>query len=110
MMTSSGGSYEVTPDELASQAATLAQIGDRVDGLVGSAGRLAERLPLLGTAPPALHLAARLREAAGREGLTGEVGATNTELHSYHRALKETISSYLDADSDAAGGFGGATP
>ncbi|GLZ31807.1 hypothetical protein Lesp02_39950 [Lentzea sp. NBRC 105346] len=90
--------YRVESGELTAQANALAAIGDGVDGLVTSADRLAERLPQLGTAPPAQHLALRLREAAGRSGLSGEVGTATTELHSYHRALAETIASYLDVE------------
>jgi hypothetical protein len=90
--------YQVVPEELSSRAAALAEIGHEVDGLVGSASRLAERVPRLGTAPPALHLAARLREAAGETGLVGEVDTAGAELHNYHRALAATISSYLEAD------------
>ena len=55
---------------------------------MSSAQRLAERSPLLGTSPTAMHLAARLREAAGPAGLTGEVSAADTELTSYHEALR----------------------
>ncbi|WP_432757863.1 hypothetical protein [Saccharopolyspora erythraea] len=85
-----------------SQVAALTALGDRTNALVGSAGRLAERLPRLGTAPPALHLAMRLREAAGQSGLTGEVTAADTELNGFHRSLKETVTGYLDRESDAA--------
>lgn len=69
----------------------LTDIGDQTSGLVTSAGRLAEHLPLLGTAPPAMHLAMRLREAAGPAGLTGEVSAAGAELTSCHRALRGTL-------------------
>jgi len=60
-------------DELIAQVKALVDIGDQTSGLVSSAQRLAERHPLLGTAPPAMHLSSRLRDAAGPAGLTGEV-------------------------------------
>ncbi|KAA2265224.1 hypothetical protein F0L68_05085 [Solihabitans fulvus] len=92
--------FQVAPQELTAQVAALAAIGDQTNGLVNSAGRLAARLPMLGTSPPALHLAMRLREAAGRSGLTGEVSAADTELSNFHRALKETVASYEQGEHD----------
>lgn len=97
--------FEVLTDELAVQVRSLVDIGDRTTGLVSSAGRLAEHEPLLGTAPPAMHLALRLREAAGPAGLTGEVTAADTELASYHRALHATVTRYQDGDSEVAWQF-----
>lgn len=97
--------YQVALRELAAQAATLAALGDQTDGLVTSAGRLAERLPKLGTAPPAMHLAMRLRDAAGESGLTGEVTAVDTELNSYHRALSDTVRGYLADEEHLARTF-----
>lgn len=94
--------FEVLTDELGGQVRALVDIGDGTSGLVSSAGRLAERRPLLGTAPPALHLATRLREAAGPAGLTGEVTAADTELASYHRALRATVDRYRDGDREVA--------
>jgi hypothetical protein len=94
--------YEVLTDELGGRVRALADIGDQTGGLVTSAGRLAEHQPLLGTAPPALHLAMRLREAAGPAGLTGEVSAADTELASYHRALRATVTRYRDGDREVA--------
>jgi hypothetical protein len=102
--TSSRG-FEILSDELFAQVKTLIDIGDQTSGLVSSAGRLAERRPLLGTAPPALHLASRLREAAGQAGLTGEVSAADTELSSYHRALRDTVNRYRDGDNELAWQF-----
>lgn len=92
--------FEVLTDELVGQVRALVDIGDRTSGLVSSAARLAERQPMLGTAPPAAHLAMRLREAAGPAGLTGEVSAADTELASYHRALHATVNRYTDADRE----------
>ena len=104
--------YQVAPQELSAQVAALAALGDQTAGLVASAGRLAERSPRLGTAPPALHLAMRLREAAGQAGLTGEVSAADTELTGCHHALRATVSGYLDTEADIAWALrnaGGAT-
>jgi hypothetical protein len=94
--------FEVLTDELIGRIRTLIDIGDQTSDLVSSAGRLAEHQPLLGTAPPAMHLAARLREAAGPAGLTGEVGAADAELASYHRTLRANVDRYRDGDSEIA--------
>jgi hypothetical protein len=102
---SSDDGFEVLTDELTGQVRALVDIGDQTNGLVSSAGRLAEHRPLLGAAPPAMHLAVRLREAAGPAGLTGEVGAADAELASYHRALRDTVSRYQDGDSEIAWKF-----
>ncbi|WP_236808872.1 hypothetical protein [Amycolatopsis albispora] len=88
------------PQELTAQVAALAALGDRTTGLVSSANRLAEQLPRLGTAPPALHLAMRLREAAGESGLSGEVTAADGRLNDYHRALHATVDRYTEAEAD----------
>lgn len=93
--------YHVSPAELAAQVAALARLGDQTSTLAGSAGRLAEHLPRLGTAPPALHLANRLREAAGEAGLTGEIGAADTELTGFHDALQATVRHYREHESGA---------
>lgn len=95
--------FVVLLDELLGQIRELVDLGDQTNGLVSTAGLLAERRPLLGTAPPALHLSSRLREAAGPAGLTGDVGAADTELASYHRALQDTVDSYRTSDSEIAG-------
>jgi hypothetical protein len=97
--------FEVLADELIGQVRGLVDIGDQTTGLVSSAGRLAERTPMLGTAPPAMHLAMRLREAAGPTGLTGNVSAADTELASYHRALDATVKRYQDGDREIAWRF-----
>jgi hypothetical protein len=93
--------FEVLTDELIGSVRALVDIGDQTGGLVSSAVRLSEHQPMLGTAPPAIHLAMRLREAAGPAGLTGEVSAADTELASYHRALHATVNRYQDADREA---------
>jgi hypothetical protein len=95
--------YVVLLEELLGQVRALVDMGDQTNGLVATAERLAERQPLLGTAPPALHLSSRLREAAGPGGLAGEVGAADTELAGYHRALRDTVGSYQTNDSEIAG-------
>lgn len=97
-----GHGYHVEPQELQARLTAIGSIGDRTTELLSSANRLAERQPPLGTAPPALHLAQRLREAAGQVGLTGEVGALDGELQGFQDALKTTITHYLDRESDAA--------
>ncbi len=86
--------------ELVEQVSALARIGDETSGLVASAGRLAERQPLLGGAPPAVLLAKRLRAAAA--ALTAEIGAADAELASYHSALRETIARYQNGDREIA--------
>ena len=65
---------------------------------MSSAQRLAEHKPLLGTAPPAVHLTKRLLEAAGPAGLTGEVTAADAELASYHKALRAAVDHYKASD------------
>lgn len=99
---SSQHGYELSTEELTGQVRALAGIGDETTELVSSARRLAEHEPLLGSAPPALHLAMRLREAAGPAGLTGEVSAANAELAGYHRALRDTVNRYREGDSEIA--------
>ena len=100
--TRSPGVIELVTDELTSQVRTLAGAVEQIGDLVASARRLAERHPKLGTAPPAQHLASRLRDAAGQTGLAGEVTAADSELDSFHRALQTSLSRYQDGDKDAA--------
>lgn len=97
---SSNNGFHLVTDELIGQVKALVDIGDQTSGLVSSAQRLAEHQPLLGTAPPALHLSSRLRDAAGPAGLTGEVSAADTELASYHQALRDTVHRYQDGDHE----------
>lgn len=104
-MVSDRHGFEVLADDLVGQVRALTDIGDQTSGLVSSASRLAEHQPLLGSAPPALHLAARLREAAGPAGLTGEVSAAGTELSSYHTALRDTVTRYRDGDREVSWRF-----
>lgn len=97
--------HEVAPNALDRQVAALGRLGEQTGELVGSAGRLADRLPQLGTAPPALHLAQRLREAAGHAGLTGELGAADTELTRFHEALRAGIRRYQEHESGVREAF-----
>lgn len=94
----SGGGYAVAPEQLNALVKTLAEVANAISELVASADRLGQRSPLLGTAPPALALADRLRATAGQVGLTGELGAANTELRDYHRSLVAALADYLDLD------------
>lgn len=97
--------FQLLTGELIGQVKALIEIGDETNGLVSSAQRLAEHQPLLGTAPPAMHLALRLREAAGPAGLTGEVSAADAELASYHRALRATVNEYENHEREATWQF-----
>jgi hypothetical protein len=101
-MNTQGHGYRFAPEDLTAQVKVLAMLGDRTSGLVSSAGQLAQRLPKLGTAPPALHLAARLREAAGETGLTGDISAADTELNTVHTALRDNVAQYLHAEQQVA--------
>lgn len=101
----SGSGYALSPHELSSQVTTLSSLGDRAEGLVSSANRLAQQSPKLGTAPPAMHLAMRLQEAAGETGLTGEVTAASTELTGFHDALRQTVANYVESEDTAARSF-----
>jgi len=100
------GGYRLTPDDLTTQVTVLAALGDRADGLVRTAGELARRLPKLGTAPPALHLAKQLRDAAGHPGLTGEVTVASAELSRLHQDLAATVADYVREEHDVAGSLG----
>ncbi|MFI0467268.1 hypothetical protein ACH347_24595 [Saccharopolyspora sp. 5N102] len=97
-----GPGYQVSPQDLAAQVKTLTNLGEQTNGLVTSARQLAERMPMLGTAPPAMHLAMRLREAAGQSGLTGEISAADTELNGFHDALHQTVTRYVSSDDHTA--------
>jgi len=102
----SNGGYRLRPDELTAQVTVLAALGDRADGLVRTAGELAQRLPKLGTAPPALHLAKQLRDAAGDAGLTGEVTAASAELSRFHQDLAVAVDVYRRQEDDVANSLG----
>jgi hypothetical protein len=95
------GGYRVEPELLGERISTLVELGDLTGDLVATASRLAERLPMLGTAPPAVRLSTRLREAAGRSGLAGEVEAAQREVEAFQRTLSDARDTYGDAESGA---------
>ena len=103
----SHGGYRVTQEELTTQVTALAALADRADGLVRAAGELAQRLPKLGTAPPALHLANQLRDAAGDTGLTGEVTAASAEYSRFHQNLAANVDDYVRQEHRVAGSLDG---
>ena len=112
MSSGNGTGYDVEPELLQERIATLTRLGDLTGDLVATATRLAERLPMLGTAPPAVHLAMRLREAAGRTGLAGEVSAAEQEVQAFQRTLSEANAGYAagEAGAESAMRETGATP
>ena len=93
--------YEVAPDQLQDRIRILTRLAELTGDLVATASRLAERLPMLGTAPPAMQLATRLREAAGRSGLAGEVEAAQREVEAFQQTLSEAKTSYVEQESAA---------
>jgi len=99
--------YEVEPDLLEKRISTLTQLGDLTADLVATANRLAERLPMLGTAPPAVQLSERLRDAAGSTGLAGEVSAAEREVRAFQQLLSDTRATYGDADDAGASAMRG---
>ncbi|MEU6642788.1 hypothetical protein ABZ863_09565 [Saccharomonospora sp. NPDC046836] len=98
---SKGRGIEIQLDLLDTRITTLADLGDLTGELVATASRLAERLPMLGTAPPAVHLAMRLREAAGSSGLAGEVKATEREVREFQQLLAEAKRRYQDHETQS---------
>jgi hypothetical protein len=102
----SGRGYRLAPHDLAAQVTALVALGDQADGIRTAAGQLGERPPLLGTAPPALHLAMRLRQATGGAGLAGQINAASTELTQFHRSLRRAVTNYLDGEASIARLFG----
>lgn len=94
----SGRGYAVAPEELNALVKTLGEVADAIGELLASAERLGERPPQLGTSPFALVLADRLRATAGEAGLTGELGAAETQLRDYHRSLVSVLTGYVDLD------------
>ncbi len=96
--------YEVAPESLGERARTLTRLAELTGQLVATASRLAERQPLLGTAPPARELARRLTVAAGQSGLTGEVSAAEREVREFQRMLAEITTAYVDADRQPIAG------
>lgn len=93
--------YHVELDLIDDRITTLSRLGDLTGDLVASVSRLAERQPKLGTAPPAVELAKRLRAAAGESGLAGEVSAARREVEAFRKILSDAKTAYTDADADA---------
>jgi len=91
--------YRVEQDGLGARLSALTSLGDATKDLVATASRLGERLPMLGTAPPARHLAERLQEAAGPHGLANAVAAANAELASFQEALSAASGTYDDHEA-----------
>ncbi|WP_156753580.1 hypothetical protein [Actinokineospora pegani] len=97
--------YQVEPDLLGLRITALTELVDLTGELVATASGLAERLPLLGTAPPAAHLAERLREAAGPDGLVGEIQAAERDVREFQRTLAQAKHDYGEQESDAESAF-----
>jgi hypothetical protein len=95
------GDYEVELDVLGERVTTLTKLADLTGDLVATASRLAERQPMLGTAPPAVELARRLRAAAGQSGLAGEVRAAEREVAEFRTSLSEANAGYANGDAEA---------
>ncbi|NIJ10415.1 hypothetical protein FHU38_000759 [Saccharomonospora amisosensis] len=97
-----GQGVELQLDLLDQRITTLAELGDLTGDLVATASRLAERLPMLGTAPPAVHLAMRLRDAAGSSGLAGEIKATEREVREFKQSLAEAKNKHTEHEAQAS--------
>lgn len=98
---SGGEGFQLEPDLLSARITTLTKLGDLTGDLVATASRLAERLPMLGTAPPAAQLSERLRDAAGPSGLAGAVQAAQQEVAAFQQTLSEVNKSYVDSEASA---------
>lgn len=92
--------YEVAPDQLQDRIRTLTKLAELTGDLVATASRLAERQPLLGTAPPAQDLSKRLKGAG--EGLAGEVEAAEREVRAFRQMLADIKSTYTETDAEQA--------
>ncbi|HEX7302631.1 hypothetical protein [Lentzea sp.] len=92
--------YEVSPEQVRDRVRTLAELAEQTGALLATANRLAERRPLLGTAPPAQDVAHRLK-AAGSD-LAGEVGAAEREVREFRRVLAEIGTTYVETDAEQA--------
>lgn len=92
--------YEVAPEQLQDRIKTLTRLAELTGDLVATASRLAERQPLLGTAPPARDLAHRLKEAGS--GLAGEVSAAEREVRAFREMLGQIKGAYVDTDAEQA--------
>jgi hypothetical protein len=92
--------YEVAPDQLQDRIRTLTRLAELTGELVATASRLAERQPLLGTAPPAQDLAHRLKAAGS--GLAAEVSAAELEVRAFHEMLGQIRGTYTETDAEQA--------
>lgn len=92
--------FEVAPDALQDRIRTLTRLAELTGDLVATASRLAERQPLLGTAPPAQDLSKRLKGAG--EGLAGEVGAAEREVRAFQEMLAQIKTTYAETDAEQA--------
>ncbi|MFS8097685.1 hypothetical protein LFM09_11150 [Lentzea alba] len=92
--------YEVAPDLLHDRIKTLTRLAELTGDLVATASRLAERQPLLGTAPPAQDLSHRLKSAGS--GLADEVKAAEGEVRAFQQMLGEIKTVYTAAEEQAA--------
>ena len=92
--------YEVAPDQLQDRIKTLTRLAELTGDLVATASRLAERRPLLGTAPPAQDLSKRLKAAGS--GLAGEVSAAEREVRAFQQMLADIKSTYTETDAEQA--------
>ena len=92
--------YEVAPDRLQDRIKTLTRLAELTGDLVATASRLAERQPLLGTAPPAQDLSHRLKAAGS--GLAGEVSAAEREVRAFQEMLAAIRTTYAETDAEQA--------
>ena len=92
--------FEVAPDQLQDRVKTLTRLAELTADLVATASRLAERQPLLGTAPPAQDLSHRLKAAGS--GLAGEVSAAEREVRAFRQMLADIKSTYVETDAEQA--------
>lgn len=92
--------YEVAPDQLQDRIRTLTRLAELTGDLVATASRLAERQPLLGTAPPARDLSHRLKAAGS--GLADEVSAAEREVRAFQQMLADIKATYTETDADQA--------
>jgi hypothetical protein len=92
--------YEVAPDQLQDRIRTLTRLAELTGDLVATASRLAERQPLLGTAPPAQDLSHRLKAAGS--GFAGEVSAAEREVRAFQEMLAQIKTLYTETDAEQA--------
>jgi hypothetical protein len=92
--------FEVAPDGLQDRIKTLTRLAELTGDLVATASRLAERQPLLGTAPPAQDLSQRLKAAGS--GLAGEVSAAEREVREFQEMLAQIRTTYTETDTEQA--------